>query len=367
MKVAILGGGQLARMLSIAAHRLGVEPWVVDPNTDAPASPVAHHVPGRLDDPASWRKVVHCDVATAEIDHVPAEALAWLGERMPIRPGRRAFAAAGDRLTQKRTFRQLGIETAPFEAVDSLADLERALGVVGLPAMLKRRRGGYDGRGQRPIRHAGEAADAWRALGGRPAVVEAFVPFAREISILAVRGTDGDVRFWSPVENQHDRGILRRSRPLSPAEAGPLEAVGRRHVASLLDALDYVGVLAVEFFEVDGTLVANEVACRVHNSGHWTEEGAETSQFENHLRALVGAPLGSTRLLGPTALVNVIGDVGSARPWLSVPGARLHLYGKTPAPGRKIGHVTLRAVSHGELRDVLSRGAPTGASAAVPS
>jgi len=357
MRVAILGGGQLARMLSVAAHRLGIEPWVVDPQPHPPASPMAHRVVGELDAPVSWQAIAHCDVATAELDHAPAQALAWLAARMPVRPPPRAFAVAGDRLAEKHFFRQLGIETPRFEPVGSLDALVAALSRVGLPAVLKRRHEGYDGRGQRVVRRPEEAEAAWRSLGGGPAILEALVPFDRELSMLAVRGLDGEVRFWSPVENHHEAGILRRSRPLEPHEAAHVEPAARRMVGAVLDALDYVGVLAVEFFEVEGRLVANEIACRVHNSGHWTEEGAETGQFENHLRAIVGWPLGDTRLLGPTAMVNLIGLDASREAWLRVPGARLHLYGKRPAPGRKLGHVTVRAATREALDAALARAA----------
>ncbi len=357
MKVAILGGGQLARMLAIAAHRIGIEPWVVDPSPEAPAAPVAHHVRGALDDPASWEAIAHCDVATAEIDHAPSSALAWLADRMPVRPGSRAFAVAGDRLAEKRLFDELGIDTAPWSAVDSLDDLRSALHRVGLPAVLKLRREGYDGRGQRVIRRVEEARTAWQSLEGRPSIVERLIDFDREVSVLAARGVDGDVRFWSPVENRHEAGILRHSRPLGPGETGSIEFAGRRVVGSILDSLDYVGVLAVEFFEVGGRLIANELASRVHNSGHWTEEGAETSQFENHLRAIAGRPLGSTRLLGPTAMVNLVGLDAAPEHWQAVPGARLHWYGKRPAPGRKVGHVTLRAETRLDLDANLAHAA----------
>ncbi len=354
MRVAILGGGQLARMLAIAAHRIGIEPWVVDPSPEAPAAPVAHHVLGDLDDPRSWEAIAHCDVATAEIDHAPGAALSWLADRMPVRPGLRAFSVAGDRLAEKRLFGELGIDTAPWARAGSVEDLRSALRRIGLPAVLKLRREGYDGRGQRVIRSAEEAPAAWQSLGGRPAIVEGLVDFDREVSMLAARGADGEVRFWSPVENHHEGGILRRSRPLAPEESGSCEPAARRFVSSILDSLDYVGVIAVEFFELGGRLVANELACRVHNSGHWTEEGAETSQFENHLRAITGRPLGSTRLLGPTAMVNLVGVEASPENWHAVSGARLHWYGKRPAPGRKVGHVTLRAATSEDLDMTLA-------------
>jgi 5-(carboxyamino)imidazole ribonucleotide synthase len=366
VKVAILGGGQLARMLAMSAHRIGMEPWVVDPAPDAPAAPVARHVVADLDDPRAWRAVSHCHVATAELDHAPLRALAWLEKRMPVRPSPRAFATAGDRLLEKRLFRKLGIETPRFLPVDSDEALLRALPEIGLPAVLKCRREGYDGKGQQRIQRPEQALPAWRRLGGRPAVLEAQVPFSREVSFLAVRGSDGEVRFWNPVENHHRDGILRWSRPLRRGESVWLERAGERAVRLLLETLGYVGVLAVEFFEVGERLLANEIACRVHNSGHWTQEGAETGQFENHLRALAGWPLGGTALLGPTALVNLIGDAPSPSHWLGVPEGHLHLYGKSPAPGRKLGHVTLRARSDAELDAALSGALLSRAGEAAP-
>ncbi len=353
MKVAILGGGQLARMLAMSAHRLGIEPIVVDPKPDAPATRVAHHVLASLDDPAGWQQVAHCDVATAELDHAPPSALDWLSEHMAVRPGPDAFRLAGDRLREKRLFNELGIETAPFWPVDSEEDLVRGLREIGLPAVLKTRQEGYDGKGQRILRKAADARRAWREVGGVPAVLEGFVPFARELSILAVRSARGELRFWSPVENHHEDGILRSSRPVEIDVEDPIQVAGRRAVAALATALDYVGVLTVEFFEVEGRLVANEMACRVHNSGHWTEEGAETSQFENHLRAITGLRLGGTRTLGPTAMLNLIGARPHRDALLSVPGGRLHLYGKSPAPGRKLGHLTLCADDEERLQHAI--------------
>ncbi len=355
MKVAILGGGQLARMMAMSGHRLGVETWVVDPKPDAPAAAVAHHVLGALDDPESWRAIADCEVATAELDHAPPEALTWLARRMPVRPGADAFAVAGDRLREKLLFRELGIATTAFAPVGSRGELEHAISQVGVPAVLKTRHEGYDGRGQRMIRAPEEASQAWQELGGEPSLLEGLVPFDREVSILAVRGPDGEVRFWSPVANHHEGGILRHSRPLAPGAEPDLEQAGQQAVAKVLEALDYVGVLAVEFFEVGGELMANEFACRVHNSGHWTEEGAETSQFENHVRAILGLPLGSTGWLGPTAMVNLIGSLPPREALLSLPNARVHLYGKTPAPGRKLGHVTLRASDDEGLDAALAR------------
>ncbi len=358
MKVAILGGGQLARMLSMAAHRLGMEPFVIDPKPDAPAAAVAHHVLASLDDPAGWKAVAHCDVATAELDHVPPRALDWLGLHMPVHPCPSAFGLVGDRLREKRLLAELGIETAPFRPVDSLEDLLHGIDEVGLPAVLKTRFEGYDGKGQHLLRSVEDARRAWQEVDGTPAILEGWIPFDREVSMLGVRSMGGELRFWAPVENRHESGILRVSRPLEMDPDDPIQEQGRRALASVADALRCVGVLTVEFFEVDGRLLVNELACRVHNSGHWTEEGAETSQFENHLLAITGLPLGSTRSTGPTAMVNLIGDLPGRASLLSVPGARVHLYGKTPAPGRKLGHVTLRASEPAALERALDVAVP---------
>jgi 5-(carboxyamino)imidazole ribonucleotide synthase len=355
MRVAILGGGQLARMLALSAHRLGIEPVVLDPKPDAPASPVAHQVLGALDDPGAWPSLLHCDVATAELDHAPPSALEWLSRHIPVRPTPRAFAIAGDRLREKRLFRELGIETAPFAAIDGPEDLVPALEGIGLPAVLKTRHAGYDGRGQRVIREPGQALPAWQSLGGAPALLEGLVPFSRELSLLAVRGLDGDTRFWTPSENVHARGILRRSSPLELPCDHPLPSAARRAVGAVLSALDYVGVLAIEFFEREGRLIANELAPRVHNSGHWTEVGAETSQFENHLRAIVGWPLGGTAPLAPTTMINLIGELPPLESLLSLPGAQLQLYGKAPARDRKLGHLNLRGERAGQLASGLAR------------
>ncbi len=353
MRVGILGGGQLARMLAIAAHRIGVEPWVVDPKPEAPAAPVAHHVLSALDDAAGLRALQECDVVTAELDHAPARVLKRLAAHVPVRPGPAAFACAGDRLREKTLFRRLDVPTPPCVPIEAPSELADALRVTGLPAVLKTRREGYDGKGQRIVHSQEEARRAFAELGAVPALLESKVAFAREVSFLAVRGLDREVRFWSPVENHHEGGILRRSRPCEDDLDLDLADQGRRATRAVLEALDYVGVLAVEFFEADGVLLANEMACRVHNSGHWTEEGAETSQFENHLRAILGLPLGGTGTLGPTAMLNLIGELPPRGALAELPGARVHLYGKAPAPDRKLGHVTLRVRRAGELDAAL--------------
>ncbi|MFI5054155.1 MAG: 5-(carboxyamino)imidazole ribonucleotide synthase, partial [Acidimicrobiia bacterium] len=255
---------------------------------------------------------------------------------------------AQDRLAEKDAFRRLGIATAAYAAVDSRADLDLAVTAVGgLPAVLKTRRGGYDGKGQRVVVAPGDVDAAWTALGDTPLILESLVPFDRELSVLAVRGRDGEVACWPLVENDHEAGMLRLTRApapgLGPELANGLQARGAELATRLLHDLDHVGVLAVELFDVDGELLANEIAPRVHNSGHWTIEGADTSQFENHLRAVLGLPLGSTAARGVSTMVNCIGDLPDPEAVLAIPGAHLHDYGKSARPGRKLGHVTVTA------------------------
>jgi len=349
VKLGILGGGQLGRFLALAARELGVEPLVLDPKPDAPAGREARHLLCAFDDPSGLDELARCDAVTSEIESVPAGALRDLAARTALRPGPEAFETASDRVREKQLFRRLGIPTPRFRAVDSLDDLERGLAELGRPAVLKTRRLGYDGRGQALLRDGEDAAAAWRRLGGGDLILEAFVPFEREISVLGVRARDGAVRLWAPTENRHAGGILRTSRAAAAGLDPRLLARARQWARDLLEALDVVGVLALEMFVMKDGLLANEIAPRVHNSGHWTLEGAVTSQFENHVRAVLGLPLGETTLLGPCGLVNLIGRVPEPSSVLAVPGTRLHVYGKRPAPGRKLGHVSVRARSHREL------------------
>jgi 5-(carboxyamino)imidazole ribonucleotide synthase len=349
--VAVLGGGQLGRMMGLAGIPLGLRFRFLDPVPGAPAGAVGELVVGALGDEASLEAVAAgATVVTYEWEGVPAGAARFLGARYPVRPGARSLEVAQDRLTEKETFRRLGIATPAFAPVDSRAELDHALGVVGgLPAVLKTRRGGYDGKGQRVLRDAADLDGAWAALGDVPLILESLVPFERELSVLAVRGGDGAVACWPLVENVHEEGILRVSRAPAPGLDPARQLRGEDLATRLLTDLDHVGVLAVELFEVDGELLANEIAPRVHNSGHWTIEGAETSQFENHLRAILGRPLGSTAARGPSAMVNCIGEMPDRDAVLAVPGAHLHDYGKAARPGRKLGHVTVTAPDDDEL------------------
>jgi 5-(carboxyamino)imidazole ribonucleotide synthase len=350
--VGVLGGGQLGRMLALAGYPLGLRFRFLDPNPESPAGQLAERVGERFDGPAALERFAPgLSVATYEFENVPVPLARALAERVPVYPPPAALESSQDRLTEKRLFQRLGLPTAPFAAVGSLADLERGLQEIGLPAVLKTRRFGYDGKGQAVIRGPGDAARAWDALGAVPLLLEGFVAFEREVSQLAVRGRDGALAFYPLVENHHEHGILSLTLAPAPDISAGLQEQATAATRRVLEALDYVGVLAIEFFQQGGRLIANEMAPRVHNSGHWTIEGAQTSQFENHLRAVLGWPLGEAAALGPCAMVNLIGAPPEAAAVLAVTGAHLHLYGKSPRPGRKVGHVTVRAATAEQVRE----------------
>ncbi|MBL6749138.1 MAG: 5-(carboxyamino)imidazole ribonucleotide synthase [Nevskia sp.] len=353
MKIGILGAGQLGRMLALAGYPLGLDFAFLDPATEACAAPLGQHLRADyLDEAALQRFCAGIDLATYEFENVPEHAAAFVAARVPLMPGPEALAAGQDRLSEKRLFESLDIPVPRFCAVDSRADLDAATAYTGLPAVLKTRRMGYDGKGQMVLRAAADFDAAWAQLGSQPLIVEAFVAFEREVSCLAVRGRDGGARFYPLVENVHCDGILRTARPL-PKD--PLQALGERHARAVLERLDYVGVLAFEFFAVGDALLANEIAPRVHNSGHWSIEGAECSQFENHLRAICGLPLGSTRLRGASAMLNFIGTAPATQALAALDGVHVHLYGKTPKPQRKIGHATVTAADQRSLDARLRR------------
>ena len=351
--VAVLGGGQLGRMLGLAGLPLGIRCRFLDPAPGAPAGAVGPVTMGALGDERALHAVATgADVVTYEWEGVPADGARLLEAELPVRPGPLALEVAQDRLTEKDGFRRLGIGVAEYAAVDDRAGLEVAVATVGVPAILKTRRGGYDGKGQVPVRDRSTATlDAvWAELGkAGPLVLEARVPFDRELSIIAVRGLDGAIGCYPLVENTHRDGILRVSRAPAPRVDHALTNQADAIVAKLLEAFDYVGVLAVELFDVAGMLFANEIAPRVHNSGHWTIEGAETSQFENHLRAVLGWPLGSTAPRQHSAMVNCIGGMPDRDAVLGVPGTHLHDYDKMPRANRKVGHVTVTAPTVDEL------------------
>lgn len=343
--IGIVGGGQLGRMLAMAAARLGYKCHVYAPDVAPPAAEVsAAFTRGAWEDEAALARFGRSiDVATYEFENIAAGPLAALAAEAPLFPPRCALETAQDRLVEKNFIRGLGGQPPAFAPVDDLRGLETALAEIGAPAVLKTRRFGYDGKGQARIADPSAAAEAWAAVRGAPSILEAFVPFEAEFSILLCRGRDGATVTWPVPENRHRNGMLDRSTVPVGDAVRPVQAEAEALARRVADALDYVGVLALEFFATPEGPLFNEMAPRVHNSGHWTIEGAVTSQFENHIRAICGLPLGDTGLAGSRVeMVNLIGDEADRWPEiLGEPTVHLHLYGKAEArPGRKMGHVT---------------------------
>jgi 5-(carboxyamino)imidazole ribonucleotide synthase len=353
--IGILGGGQLGYMLALAGYPLGLHFRFLDPSPEAPVGRIAQRVTGEYTDQAALEKFSNgLELVTYEFENVPVEAARFLAERVPVYPPPAALEAAQDRLAEKDLFRKLGIATTEFTAVWNPRELEAAVKTLGLPAVLKTSRLGYDGKGQWILRTPQDVAKARSELPAVTLILERFVPFARELSVLAVRSRTGESAIYPLVENHHRNGILRLSLAPAPRLEPPIQRAAENAARRVLESLKYAGVLAIEFFEHQGELLANEMAPRVHNSGHWTIEGAVTSQFENHLRAVLGLPLGSTGPAGHCAMLNLIGELPDSSEVLAVPDAHLHLYGKSPRPGRKLGHVTLRAASPERLALRLS-------------
>ena len=351
MKVGVLGAGQLARMIALAGYPLGLEFIFLDPSADSCANRLGEHLLGEYDDPDLLAQLAkRADVVTYEFENVPAPVAEFLASHTEVHPSPKALAVAQDRLIEKNFFNDIGIPTPVYAAVDSFEDLQQVMLTIAYPSILKSRTQGYDGKGQSVLRSDEDLAAAWDLLQGVPAIVEAFVPFDREVSIIAVRSLTGEIAFYPLAENSHRGGILRVSKSLA---ADPVQPAAEVYVTRLLEALDYVGVLALELFEVNSELIANEFAPRVHNSGHWTIEGAETSQFENHLRAIVGLPLGSTDLVGQSAMVNFIGGLPDTDKLLALSHTHLHLYDKAPRKGRKVAHATIRATNTEQLAESL--------------
>ena len=344
--IGIIGGGQLGRMLGIAAARLGYGTVVLEPQADCPAAATCNrHIEAAYDDAAALEELARaCDVVTYEFENVPVGAARALENAVPVFPPPAALDAAQDRLVEKDFLNKAGQVTAAYRAVDSDADLAAALRAFGGDGVLKTRRLGYDGKGQRVFRGAGtgDADGVFTAMGGLPLILEGFVAFEREISVIAARGQDGALSAYDPAENVHREGILRSS--TVPARINASTADTAREAAfAILTALDYVGVIGVEFFVLaDGALIVNEIAPRVHNSGHWTEAACHVSQFEQHIRAIAGLLLGATTRHSDCVMENLIGDEVLAAPrLLAEPNLVLHLYGKAEArPGRKMGHFT---------------------------
>lgn len=341
MRIGIVGAGQLGRMLGLAAIPLGIECEFLDAAADAPAGAVGRIRRGSLEDTDAITSLARdVDVLTPEIENVSAAALEAAGRYCVVAPPASVVAAAQDRLSEKRLFAKFGIPTAQYVVIDSPADAAAlTFGSGRQTQLLKTRRLGYDGRGQRLVGSSAEAAAAFETLGQVPTIAESLVEFEREVSLIAVRGRSGEIAAYPLCENSHKDGILEST--IAPFENPRLQRQAETWVAGLMEQTDYVGVLTVEFFVTEQGLIANEMAPRVHNSGHWTIEGAETSQFENHLRAIAGLPLGDTSARGHAAMLNLVGTMPEKAAVLAIPGAHLHEYGKLPRPGRKLGHCTL--------------------------
>jgi 5-(carboxyamino)imidazole ribonucleotide synthase len=342
MTLGIVGGGQLGRMMALAGYPLGLDFLFLDPAANAPAAQIAPSLVGELASPAMLHRLARRSQVISfdwENVSVPALRAATRGTGVRVSPPLRALSCAQDRLLEKRMFERLRIPTTHYAAVGSRRALQRAVAAIGLPGVLKTRRMGYDGKGQAVIRTAADADAAWASMGNTPLLYEGLVKFDYEVSCIAARAQDGEIAFYPLSRNLHHDGVLRVT--LAPWRDAGLEGAARRHLRALLLQLNYVGVLTVEFFVFRGSLIANEMAPRVHNSGHWTIEGAVTSQFENHVRAIAGLPLGDSSPRAHAGMVNLIGSVPSMKPWLRLRDLHLHDYGKAPRPGRKVGHVTL--------------------------
>jgi 5-(carboxyamino)imidazole ribonucleotide synthase len=371
--IGILGGGQLGYMLALAGYPLGLHFRFLDPSPEAPVGRIATRITADFNDRAALKKFANgLELVTYEFENVPVAAARFLAQRVPVLPPPLALETAQDRLREKHLFQKLDILTTDFAPITHAAALDAAVARIGLPTILKTCRMGYDGKGQRILRTAEDVEKAKRHLpppnspvaqkgaadGASPEradfILERFVPFTRELSILAVRGRSGETAFYPLVENHHRDGILRLSLAPAPRLAAAIQRVAEDAARRVLEALHYVGVLAMEFFECQGRLLANEMAPRVHNSGHWTIEGAVTSQFENHLRAVMGLPLGASGSIGCSAMLNLIGEIPDRAEVLKIHDAHLHLYGKSARAARKLGHVTLRASSAAQLASRLS-------------
>ncbi len=356
MTIGILGGGQLGYMLALAGYPLDFHFRFLDPSPQAPVGRIASRVTAEYTDFEALEKFAHgLALVTYEFENVPVEAARFLQKLVPVYPSTQALETAQDRRSEKLLFQKLGIPTTKFAVVNSADELHQAVQKMGLPAVLKTCRLGYDGKGQWVLRSNEDVERVKNETPSAPLILEEFVKFSRELSILAVRARNGATSFYPLVENHHRGGILRLSLAPAPRLSETLQREAEDAARRILESLDYVGVLAIELFECDGRLLANEMAPRVHNSGHWTIEGAVTSQFENHLRAISGLPLGVTRTLGFSAMLNLIGELPDANEFLALPDAHLHLYGKSPRQGRKVGHVTLRADSMEQLQQRLGQ------------
>lgn len=353
MRIGVIGGGQLGRMMALAAVPLGIRMAFLDPSRGACAGDVGTLVAGAYDDHYEIRELLKiADRVTFEFESVPPQTVAFIAGQVPVYPSAGALEVARDRWLEKNLFQRLDIGTAPVADIGRQDDLERAVDRIGLPAVVKTRTLGYDGKGQKVLRAPADVAGTFEELGSVPMILEGFIDFDYEVSCIGVRSSSGELAFYPLVRNEHRQGILHRSEPVPDH---PLQAQAEQAVGQVMAALDYVGVLAFEFFVVGDRLLANEIAPRVHNSGHWSIEGSPCSQFENHIRAVADLPLGQAGLRTPTAMYNLIGALPDRRAVLAIPGAHWHDYTKDPRPGRKIGHVTLTAATDAELLERCQR------------
>ena len=352
-RIGIVGAGQLGRMLALAGYPLGLSCLFLDRSADAPGAQVAPIIVGDLEDPKKLEQLARCsDVVTFDWENISGSALAPLRHISAVRPPRAALEVSQDRIREKALFVKLKIPVAAHASVDTVAQLSRAVLELGAPGVLKTRRLGYDGKGQLVLRTSRDVDAAWQALGGVGLIYEKFQPFSREVSILGARSARGDMVFYPLSSNTHGNGVLHYG--VAPFTSTRLERAAQRYMRRVMHALSYVGVLAIEFFVVAGRLIANEMAPRVHNSGHWTIEGCVTSQFQNHLRAICDLPLGSTRALGHTAMINFLGTMPDRDALLAIEGLTFHDYGKQARPGRKVGHCTILK-KHARDRDQALR------------
>ena len=354
MKIGIVGAGQLGRMLALSGLPLGDEFLFLDATPDSPGAQVATSLLGGFDDAQQLTALAkRCDLVTFDVENLPRESAQIVARHSPFLPPIEALATAQDRLSEKRLFESLGIPTVAWRAIECAEDLNDALEAIGVPAVLKTRRLGYDGRGQVFVRRPEDLAAAWETLGAAPMILEAFAPFDEEVSLIGVRNLSGQRRHYPLTGNVHWQGVLDYS--IAPLERPGLQKEAATYVDRLLEHFNYAGVLSVEFFVVNGQLLANEMAPRVHNSGHWTIEGAATSQFENHLRGILDLPLGETYAAGHSAMVNFLGTLPPRAKVLEIEGSHYHAYGKTPRPRRKVGHATIVCARRGDLPARLER------------
>jgi 5-(carboxyamino)imidazole ribonucleotide synthase len=355
MTVGILGGGQLGLMLGEAARNLGISCVFLDPSPDAPAKSVGAHIVASYDDQDSLRALAaSCDVITFEFENVSAPALTFLTSMKPCFPSVDALIRTRDRISEKDWMQACGIPTASYRRVETPDDLAKAIDAIGLPLIIKTRTLGYDGKGQMTLSVASKAEEACLSLGGKNLIAEERIAFDRELSLISVRSTSGDIVHYPLVHNTHVNGILDTT--IAPADGVKevLQQKAQGYAQRLMNDIAYVGVMTIEFFEKDGTLIGNEIAPRVHNSGHWSIEGAQTSQFENHLRAITGMSLQPTSIETPCTMLNLIGTVADATALHDLPNVFIHVYGKSPRAGRKLGHVTIKGKDEETIKKVLA-------------